>query len=191
MGTRNSTIVIQDGLMKVAQYGQWDGYPSSAGIGILDFLSDVNMDSFKEAVSNCTEFTDKEIEEGVFFADHPHLSRDNGYKILELITNANGLKLCSDTRFVANSLFCEWAYVIDLDKNKFEVYKGFNKKILPNNARFKNMEHLSENRYYPVKKVIQFELNELPLTEAERELFSDEKFGKLKRAIKGRVSEKV
>ena len=191
MGTRNSTIVIQDGLMKVAQYGQWDGYPSNAGIGILDFLKDVNMDSFKEAVSNCTEFTEEEIEKGVLIADHPHLSRDNGYKILELITDANGLKLCSDTRFVADSLFCEWAYVVDLDKNKLEIYKGFNKKPLPNNARFKNMEHLSENGYYPVKKVIQFELNELPLTEAERELLSEEKFGKLKRVIKNRISEKV
>ena len=191
MGTRNSTIVIQDGLMKVAQYGQWDGYPSNAGIGILDFLKDVNMDSFKEAVSNCTEFTEEEIEKSVLIADHPHLSRDNGYKILELITDANGLKLCSDTRFVADSLFCEWAYVVDLDKNKLEIYKGFNKKPLPNNARFKNMEHLSENGYYPVKKVIQFELNELPLTEAERELLSEEKFGKLKRAIKNRISEKV
>ena len=191
MGTRNSTIVIQDGLMKVAQYGQWDGYPSNAGIGILDFLKDVNMDSFKEAVSNCTEFTEEEIEKSVLIADHPHLSRDNGYKILELITDANGLKLCSDTRFVVDSLFCEWAYVVDLDKNKLEIYKGFNKKPLPNNARFKNMEHLSENGYYPVKKVIQFELNELPLTEAERELLSEEKFGKLKRAIKNRISEKV
>ena len=28
MGTRNLTCVFKDGEYKVAQYGQWDGYPS-------------------------------------------------------------------------------------------------------------------------------------------------------------------
>lgn len=27
MGTRNLTMLISDGETKVAQYGQWDGYP--------------------------------------------------------------------------------------------------------------------------------------------------------------------
>ena len=27
MGTRNLTVVYLDGQYKVAQYGQWDGYP--------------------------------------------------------------------------------------------------------------------------------------------------------------------
>lgn len=188
MGTRNSTIVIQDGLMKVAQYGQWDGYPSNAGVGIVKFLQENNMDKFKEAVSNCTEFTDAEIDKGVKIADHPHLSRDHGYGILDLIVEANGLKLHSDTRFVADSLFCEWAYVIDLDKSKLEVYEGFNQKPLPKNARFKNLEHLKDGSYYPVKKVCEFKFDELPTTKEEIELFAEEKFRKVKKAIKERVS---
>ena len=28
--------------------------------------------------------------------------------------------------FLADSLFCEWAYVINLDNSQFEVYRGFN-----------------------------------------------------------------
>jgi len=38
MGTRNLTMVISDGKTKIAQYGQWDGYPSGQGADILAFL---------------------------------------------------------------------------------------------------------------------------------------------------------
>lgn len=31
MGTRNLTCVVLDGEFKVAQYGQWDGYPEGSG----------------------------------------------------------------------------------------------------------------------------------------------------------------
>jgi len=40
MGTRNLTCVIKGGDFKVAQYGQWDGYPSGSGKDILEWLSD-------------------------------------------------------------------------------------------------------------------------------------------------------
>ena len=38
MGTRNLTCVIKDGKYRVAQYGQWDGYPEGQGMNILNFL---------------------------------------------------------------------------------------------------------------------------------------------------------
>ena len=41
MGTRNLTMVIdRAGKLKVAQYGQWDGYPSGQGATILAFAKD-------------------------------------------------------------------------------------------------------------------------------------------------------
>lgn len=41
MGTRNLTMVLdRNGDLKVAQYGQWDGYPSGQGVTILEFARD-------------------------------------------------------------------------------------------------------------------------------------------------------
>ena len=50
MGTRNLTLVInQEGEKKVAQYGQWDGYPSGVGAGVLRFLKNKEVfEKFKD-----------------------------------------------------------------------------------------------------------------------------------------------
>ena len=40
-----------------------------------------------------------------------------------------GLKYMVDSHyFMKESLFCEWAYVLNTDKNELEIYRGFNKK---------------------------------------------------------------
>jgi len=48
MGTRNLTMVISGGETKIAQYGQWDGYPRGQGKTCLEFLKANNLDKFKE-----------------------------------------------------------------------------------------------------------------------------------------------
>ncbi|KAI8819577.1 uncharacterized protein EV422DRAFT_533542 [Fimicolochytrium jonesii] len=40
MGTRHLILVYYKGSYHIAQYGQWDGYPSGQGADILDFISD-------------------------------------------------------------------------------------------------------------------------------------------------------
>lgn len=41
MGTRHLTAVFVDGEYKVAQYGQWDGYPEGQGLTCLEFARSV------------------------------------------------------------------------------------------------------------------------------------------------------
>lgn len=174
MGTRNLTAVYSDGDYKVAQYGQWDGYPSGQGRTVLDFLRKVNIDTFKQKLSNVYFRSQSELEacDEILAKSHkevsdiyPELSRDTGAEILGIIYNSTttvGLK--NKINFAGDSLFCEWAYVIDLDKMTFEVYAGFNTENLSETDRFYCLTNQDEE-YKPVKKVACFSLNSLPSEE--------------------------
>lgn len=188
MGTRNLTMVISEGKTKVAQYGQWDGYPSGQGKTILNFLSKcADFGHFKEVIDKLRWITDKESKEidkdPNWISNYPYLSRDCGGQILNAVYNGAmevstgeigkrktikvDVKFLSNSEdFAAESLFCEWAYVIDLDKRTFEVYKGFNKKPLTEKDRFFKFSVDAGTEYNQVKMVKKYSLDKLP-TEKE------------------------
>ena len=68
MGTRGVTMVIQEEKVKVAQYGQWDHYPSGQGLTALDILRNTIMKSkesfedFKEKVSKVENMTQNSFD---------------------------------------------------------------------------------------------------------------------------------
>ena len=182
MGTRHMIAVVNNGKYRVAQYGQWDGYPSGQGVGVLEFLTNGNLEALKRNTLKCSfisndeyekltkDYSDKDADK--FFNKYPQFSRDTGSDILSLIANADeGLKLWDDYNFAADSLFCEWAYVIDFDKNTFEVYEGFNQTPLEAHERFFGMvceryaNKKSSDVYHPVKLKKVFSLLDLPTTE--------------------------
>jgi len=188
MGTRNLTCVVMDGEYKVAQYGQWDGYPSGQGITILNFLREkYEPKKFREALKRCVFLTPEQVQNtwtqsganpesslvSLDIADKhtkvfPALSRDTGGKILELIQESeNAIGLDNDVEFAKDSLFCEWAYVIDLDKGTFEVYSGFNKQPLDKSERFyaekpRDRANGEPGEYYPIRLVHAYKLSHLP-----------------------------
>lgn len=177
MGTRNLTCVQVDGQYKIAQYGQWDGYPSGQGTDLLQILREVNLDRLKEASRNC-RFLNKEELEALDSTDwmktHPQLSRDHAAKIVKLVYEKDGLVLQNQVDFAADSLFCEWAYVVDLDKNVLEVYKGFNQDTPPTESdRFFFLKEKCDPKYNPVKLAATFDLNHLPDDEQFLEHFKD------------------
>ena len=184
MGTRNLTIVFMDGKYRVAQYGWWDGYPEGQGLTCLRFVRDqMNEKDFRDALSRIKYIDGDKLrrilmdygmdDDGSipikdadrFRLAFPEFSRDTGAEILTMIQNDRITSNCLEDclTFAADSLFCEWAYVVDFDKRTFEVYEGFNKTTLTEGDRFYFLrEYEDETGYHCVKLAAVFDLDDLP-----------------------------
>jgi hypothetical protein len=51
----------------------------------------------------------------------------------------------NDLAFAGNGLFCEWGYVIDIDHESVEFYRGYNKYPLTEEDRFYNVPSVAEH----------------------------------------------
>lgn len=185
MGTRNLTMVIQDHETKIANYGQWDGYPEGQGLTILSFLNEKeNIEKLKALLPKIRFENEQDIKEKEEFSKsigakegwvnipqselydqkYPLDSRNLGGAILEKLLehqNKAEIVLVDSEKFAADSLFCEWAYVVDLDNNTLEVYRGFNESRLTSKDRFYNL-HKVHQQFYPIKILKTFSLDKLP-----------------------------
>ena len=215
MGTRNLTMVIdKKGELKIAQYGQWDGYPSGNGVEILEFAkdktslntlelvldkvkffntenADENIKAFIEEYSKREPSYEKEqkdtrTEQDKFWFEN-FISQDVGTDILKntirLYTDKdfnnlpkefnNTIYLYDDSDFGKDSLFCEWAYCINLNTNKLECFKGFNEDKSKEHERFvTKQEEIDEHynyenstKYYGITLIKEYDLDNLPTRE--------------------------
>lgn len=180
MGTRHLSCAVVDGEYKVAQYGQWDGYLEGQGLKIIKFLRKYlkkkdGFEIFKKKLQYIAIYTEQRLneafnvcgikEEWITMAqaetlreNYPALSRETGGDIFELIYGGEVKETRLSLEFAKNSLWCEWAYVIDMDRKCLEIHGGFNQKPIGTANRFYSSV-VSEEGYYPVKllKIFTFE----------------------------------
>lgn len=147
MGTRNLTKVIdKDGAIRVAQYGQWDGYPSGQGVNMLSFISEYKMiDKIEKSLVKC-RLTTNDNEVGAAYEVYsdepkweelrndfngysiafPSLSRDTCTDILKVIVYSNEeVLLWDDREFENDDLMCEGVYSLNYQTKQFvSVYGG-------------------------------------------------------------------
>ena len=197
MGTRNLTVVVVDGIHRIAQYGQWDGYPDGQGSTIANFLYGVlttnRLSEFEDKVRTTTWLTNEDLKarwvaagadpasdfvspaiSEKFGKMYPESSRDTGAAVLQIVLDRDTpVGLRDDILFGLDSLFCEYAYVIDLDAKAIEFYTGFDKDATKNAPRFmalpeaqahldkENKESDSTSRYEAVALVGTFTFDEL------------------------------
>lgn len=143
MGTRNLTKVIKDGKVVVAQYGQWDGYPSGQGTtafyavnnpdtmaGLEANLNLIYYPSDSEREAIVKPFLDGSLpgymtfDSGKSFGEaYPSLTRDTGADILNFIANATEpVPLVLDIEFENDDVFCEGVFEVNLDNQTYRSW---------------------------------------------------------------------
>lgn len=121
MGTRHLICIYHNGQIVIAQYGQFDGYPDGVGVQILRFLkTPVNIARLRSGlpfikVSSTEHYCNCYTEFGsIKFLNSLAEAGDKGGEVT--VEVEMGLEFAKDT------LFCERAYVIDLDEGCLETY---------------------------------------------------------------------
>jgi hypothetical protein len=130
MGTRGLTRVLDaNGVVRVAQYGQWDHYPSGQGITALNFIRDESNLRKLEKNLGLIYYPSKDELENMFAHQYTSLHRDTGAGILELIANEHvSIPLYLDEEFADDELFCEGIYTVDFSTKLFTT-KYHNKEL--------------------------------------------------------------
>lgn len=180
MGTRHLVCVYANKRFQAAQYGQFDGYPGGAGLEVLDFIRGLNkkdLAAFKKKLKNVRLYSSEEFKELDLY-DKEGYEQPSGSKVLESIFNSESeMHLINSASFAGDSLFCEWAYVLNLDNNTFSVYQGFVEKESESAEIFMKYKQLPDHRstqYYPVKLSASYGLENLPEPEDFVERFNDD-----------------
>jgi hypothetical protein len=140
MGTRSAIAIVKDGKMK-ASYNHYDGYPTGVGADLQRELQGVSWDEIKAKASTLVWVDSAETPTpehvaavaAAGFKPDPTVGKGGDY--YSLLREQHGslmgrLKVgvaTDESTFPTDSLFCEYAYLFDLDKEVVEILKGLNK----------------------------------------------------------------
>lgn len=170
MGTRGAFGFTKNGVNKIT-YNHFDSYPTGLGFDIIEFIMKNNIEKMNKIFNSITMVKHddvptvdqlKTLEE--YFGSRIDIRKVKDMEDLigtnQYITDfQKGFPFMLDNEnFMGDSLFCEYAYIINLDDNTLEVYYGFN--MIPQNNRFSKFANQDE-KYKEVVLVGKIKLNEL------------------------------
>jgi len=142
MGTRGAFGYRIDGADKVA-YNHFDSYPDGLGRTMLEYIGAHTAEQMAEAARRIVLVGEDESPPPEMVDRYARYANrgmgwgvDNGkpthwYTLLREAQGEpkafhDGLDHMIDgAAFLADSLFCEWAYIVNLDDGALEVYRGF------------------------------------------------------------------
>jgi hypothetical protein len=165
MGTRGLYGFRKNGIDKLT-YNHFDSYPDCLGGTMVEFCKTTSLKEMNEIfdkivlvlehtvptqtqVKECIEYYDSNVSVG---------SPEDWYCLLRGAQgNPNvykhGFKYMIDSHnFIEDSLFCEYAYIINLDEECLEFWVGFQKEPDYDN-RYGTETHDNMDKYYPCKMI--------------------------------------
>ena len=183
MGTRSLIAVQLDGEYKIAQYSQWDGYPEGQGMKCLNFLREEMVEQkFRDRLRKLRMVHTKEELNALqsIYSDVkviPEFDRDTGADILKIVQDGKTVTGCvvNNIGFAADTVGCEYVWVIDLDQRMFEVDFGFNRIPLNGGDRFYFLrDKVDREGCFPARIFAAWSLNDLPTKEEFLKTFRED-----------------
>lgn len=162
MGTRGAYGFRINNTDKVT-YNHYDSYPDELGRNVMNYISKTDLTAMKEVavdiqlvewrstpspnlIRRYREYADLSVSRQKYQDWYCLLRKAQG----DMFAFHNGLQHMSDYReFLADSLFCEWAYILNLDTERLECYTGFNKNPSAE-GRYASQSIESNNGYYGI-----------------------------------------
>jgi hypothetical protein len=182
MSTRGTLGFRLNGQDKVT-YNHSDSYPSWLGVRVLSFVrntTEAEMTAIADKITlvdDCTPPTPEQIQicvdAGMCNLTVANQSETDWYCLMrnaqgDLNTYKTIPFMIDSANFLEDSLFCEWAYIINLDEKTLEIYKGYNKQS-NGPGRYASACVDDEKRFYGVTQIWG-----IPLTDAQK--MTDERF---------------
>ena len=167
MGTRGCYGFRKNGIDKLT-YNHYDSYPDYLGKIMVTFCKETSLDEMNEIydrlilVNENDKPTQEQIEEckRYYNGDVSCNTPEDWYCLLrnaqgDLDAYKNGLKYMIDScGFIKDSLWCEYAYIINLDTDELEFWVGGQDK--PDIYNRYGVER--DGDYYPCKMVASYPL---------------------------------
>ena len=142
MSTRGAIGFIKNGIEKIAYNGH-DSYVSGLGKNLLSYLEGKSIEELNEIFDEI-KVTDREGGSDNFDPETGFAKEFEDY-----------------SSFLYNSLFCEYAYIINLDTKKLEFYKGYNKNTNARGRYANKYAFEDDKRYCGVALVNQIPLSKI------------------------------
>ena len=179
MSTRGFVGFVADDTEKIA-YCHSDSYPEGLGCAVLGWLRSDTADDLTKlreqvlALRLVADFdevpTDEEIERLSRYLNRrvgERSERVTWYQLLRETQGNPGRMLDAGviedaSEFPLDSLFAEWGYVVDLDAETFEVYRGFQQQTHADGRFALRRSSDATSGYYPCRLVATWPLRELP-----------------------------
>ena len=183
MGTRGLYGIRKNGIDK-ATYNHFDSYPEGLGEDIVKFCLKTDIEKLhtffdlieiveqnscptKEQVEYCTSLglDDTNVGEQSLYDWYcliRNLQGDFGlYR--KMIEGRNKIYMIDGIDFIEDSLWCEFAYIINLDDNVLEFYVGYQNEPQESNryGTASTFEGFDGTKYYPCKLAVTFPLESI------------------------------
>lgn len=176
---------IRKGNVDKCTYNHYDSYPSGLGRDILQFCATHSEQQISD-LYNLIELFNTNVPPT---AEQKNMCKLNGYVNLNVGSQSDSDWYCllrelqgyidawdkalkqnaklpmeDSIDFIKDSLFCEYAYIINLDTHVLELWKGFQEKPNPSNRYGFDISSQGDNyTYYPCNLIWEIKLSDINL----------------------------